>query len=410
MVRAPPAERAREPVPIVEATMQQPDSYAPTLTYAPPPRPEPPGPPTAPPRPPRRWLRPLLAALVALALTAGGGAVGALVADRGEQPAAAVGPVVVPAATATDGDSADVEAIARSLLRVVVEVNVASARGQGTGSGVVMRSDGYVLTNNHVVDGASSVTLTFSSGERLPARVVGADPATDIAVVKVDRTGLPVATFAPADKLQVGQRVIAVGSPFGLSGSVTTGIVSATDRVITAGQGGSQIVGAIQTDAAINPGNSGGALADGAGRVVGINTAIATGGGSDANAGVGFAIPSETALDVAGKLIAGKPIQLPFLGVQGGQDVSGRPGDELGLATRSGALIQQVESGSPADRAGLRAGDLVVRAGDRQINNWDALVSAIRRSAIGKPLTLTIVRDSRQQTVTVTPTVRPASG
>jgi putative serine protease PepD len=386
---------------------QQPDSDTQTTTSAPPPPPEPPRPPTTPPRPPRSWLRPLLAVLIAVLLPVGGGVVGALVAARGEEPAA-TGPVLVPASTASSGEAGDVESVARSLLRVVVEVNVANGSGQGTGSGVVMRSDGYVLTNAHVVDGADSVTLTFSTGERLPARVVGTDAATDVAVLKVDRGGLAVATFADADDLRVGQRVIAVGSPFGLSGSVTTGIVSATDRVVTGG-GDAQIVGAIQTDAAINPGNSGGALADAAGQVVGINTAIATGGGSGGNAGVGFAIPSGTALDVAGKLIAGKPVELPYLGVRGGQDVTGRPGDQSGLATRSGALIQQVESGSPAAEAGLRTGDLVIRAADRQINNWDALVSAIRRSAIGRPLQLRIIRDGREQAVTVTPVARPGS-
>jgi putative serine protease PepD len=356
------------------------------------------------------WRRRVLAAGLAVALAVGGGAAGAWIADRDEPPAAA--PVVAPAgSTGSPGGSAtDVEQATQRLLDVVVDVSTSGLGGTGGGSGVIMRPDGYIVTNNHVVEGAQAVTVTLPSGERLDAEVVGTDAAHDIAVLKADRTGLPAATFGRSSEVQVGQPVIAVGSPFGLSGTVTTGIVSALDRVVNAagGRGGSveQIVGALQTDAAINPGNSGGALATTSGQVIGINTAIASGSGS--SSGVGFAIPSDTALEVANSLIAGRPVQVPYLGVGGSEQPAGQqqPG-QFGTEDRAGALVQQVEPGSPADRAGLEVGDLVVELNNQPIHNWDELIAATRRTTIGQEVEVVVVRDGREQTLTVTSSARP---
>jgi putative serine protease PepD len=201
----------------------------------------------------------------------------------------------------------------------VVELQVSSAGQQGTGSGVVLRSDGFIVTNAHVVEGATRITVTLQSGERVGAELVGSDATDDLAVVRIAKRGLKAATFGRSASLAVGQRVVAVGSSFGLEGSVTEGIVSALHRVVLTGgrgQDSSDLIDAVQTDAAINPGNSGGALADERGRVIGITTAIESSNGD--NAGVGFAIPSDRAVQVADQLIAGRQVTVSSLGVTGG--------------------------------------------------------------------------------------------
>jgi S1-C subfamily serine protease len=358
------------------------------------------------PRRPSGWRRGAAAFVAAVTIAAGGGVAGALIAGR-EQPASAVGPVVVSTAPSNSA-AGDVEQAAQALLPEVVEIDVQTPQGAGTGSGVIMRSDGYILTNAHVAGDATAITVVLSTGERLTGRLVGADTNSDIAVVKVDRTNLPAATFATSGEVKVGQSVVAVGSPFGLSGSVTTGIVSALNRVVTgAGDGGGQIVGAIQTDAAINPGNSGGALADEAAHVIGINTAIAT-NGTDANAGVGFAIPATQALGVAEKLIAGQPVETPYLGVSGSEQITDQLAKQFGLGNRSGALVQQVAPGGPADRAGIRQGDLVVKLNGADVRNWDQLVVASRGTTVGKAVQVVVVRDGKELTLDLTPAARPA--
>jgi putative serine protease PepD len=212
--------------------------------------------------------------------------------------------------------------------------------------------------------------VTLQSGERVDAELVGSDGTDDLAVVRVAKTGLQAATVGRSASLAVGQRVIAVGSSFGLEGSVTEGIVSALHRVVLTGgpgQDSSDLIDAIQTDAAINPGNSGGALADDRGRVIGITTAIESSSG--ANAGVGFAVPIDRAVQVADQLIAGRQVTVSYLGVSGGaEDGDGQ-----------GARIQQVSPGGPATDAGLRSGDLVTRVGDRAVRSWEDLVLAIRQ-------------------------------
>jgi putative serine protease PepD len=299
-----------------------------------------------------------------------------------------------------ESSASDAQAVARAVLPAVVELGVTAAGRQGTGSGVVLDAAGHILTNAHVVEGAARITVTLQSGERVSAELVGSDATDDLAVIRVAKRGLKAATFGRSASLAVGQRVIAVGSSFGLEGSVTEGIVSALHRVVLTrgpGQDGSDLVDAIQTDAAINPGNSGGALADDRGWVVGITTAIESSSG--ANAGVGFAIPSDRALQVANQLIAGRQAAVSYLGVTGGD--AGDDGDG------QGARIQQVSPGSPAADAGLQAGDLVTRVGDRTVRSWEDLVLAIRQQQAGTTVDLRVRRDGGEQTVRVRVGSRP---
>jgi S1-C subfamily serine protease len=228
----------------------------------------------------------------------------------------------------------------------------------------------------------------------------------------VRRTGLTVATVGRSADLRVGDAAIVVGSPFGFQSSVTTGIVSALHRVVKvpaseSGGAGRELVDAIQTDAAINPGNSGGALANGSGEVVGISTAIATNGEGEANAGVGFAIPIDEAIEVATALVNRRPVQVPFLGADLDSDLS--PGDiqRYRLGNHAGALVGVVRPPSPAAEAGLRRGDLVVRFGDQPVRASDQLTVALRRSEIGVPLPLTVLRRGRQLVLQVTPADQP---
>jgi putative serine protease PepD len=271
----------------------------------------------------------------------------------------------------------------------------------GEGSGVVISADGYIVTNNHVVAGAggSTVQVTFNSGKILDAKIVGTDPKTDIAVVKTDTTGLTYAAFGNSDAVQVGDTVLAIGSPLGLQGSVTAGIVSALHRTITVGgdqqsqfqppSSTTTIGDAIQTDAPINPGNSGGALVDTNGKVVGINSAIAT-SGSNGNIGVGFAISSNKAKAVSDQLIKGGKVSHPYLGIS------------IGEAQNGGAQVQSVQAGSPAATAGIQQGDVITKVDNRAITNGEDLVGAIQSSSPGAKMTLTVVRNGAARTVTAT--------
>jgi putative serine protease PepD len=302
--------------------------------------------------------------------------------------------------------------IAPSVVTIEVTGQQSSAFGvqsvSDTGSGVIIRSSGYILTNNHVVAaavGGGSVEVTLSDGTTVPARIVGTDSTTDLAVIKIDgRSGLKAATFAASESLKVGQAVIAVGAPLGLSNTVTEGIVSTLHRPVRTGDtsGNSQaVIDAVQTDAAINPGNSGGALADLAGRVVGINSAIASvdtsGSGQSGNIGVGFAIPSETATKVADQLISSGKAVHSQIGVALASDSDssdGSPGD--------GATIATVNAGSPAAKAGLQSGDVVTKVNDRQITSSTSLIAAIRSYDPGTTVTLTFVRGGATKTTKVT--------
>jgi putative serine protease PepD len=303
-----------------------------------------------------------------------------------------------------------VAGIAAKVLRSDVSISVDDATGSGTGSGVVLRSDGYVLTNNHVVASAASagtITVSFNDGRvDLPARIVGRDPETDLAVIRVlGASALTPATLGTSADLAVGDPVVAVGSPLGLTGTVTSGIISALDRTVrvpgeSATAPSTPLFDAIQTDAAINPGNSGGPLVDLAGRVIGINSAIASltgAAGTDEQSGsigLGFAIPVDEARSIALQLIRTGRATHPVVGVQAqtvGADGNGP----------RGARVTSLVSGGPAKRAGIRVGDVITQVGDRTITSVDQLVVALRSYAVGDRVTLTVVRDGARVTVHV---------
>ncbi|MGW3606081.1 trypsin-like peptidase domain-containing protein [Micromonospora sp. NPDC005161] len=297
-------------------------------------------------------------------------------------------------------NSADLPKIAAAVQDSVVSIATTS----GEGSGVVLSADGYVLTNNHVVASAAgdTVQVVFADGKNAQAKIVGTDPKTDLAVVKADGvSNLKPATFGDSDGMQVGDQVLALGSPLGLQGSVTAGILSARDRTIRAGEGQPQdpnqqgqavssISGLLQTDAPINPGNSGGALVNTRGEVIGVNTAIATSGQSTGNIGVGFAIPSNKAKDVAGKLQRGEKVSHPSLGVGVNQAEGG------------GALVASVTPGSAADKAGFQRGDVISRFGDKAVNDSDDLVGAVQAGKVGDRVQVQFKRNGTEKTVTVT--------
>jgi putative serine protease PepD len=261
----------------------------------------------------------------------------------------------------------------------------------------VLDHDGYVLTNDHVVDGAKSVRVRFTEGGPVTAKVVGADPSSDLALLKVEPGGrkLKMLRLGSSSAIRVGQPAIAIGNPFGLRGTLTTGVVSATGRSIKAPNEFS-IDDVIQTDAAINPGNSGGPLLDAAGRVIGVNAQIAT--TTQANSGVGFAIPIDTAKRVIVDLKAGKHIKRPFLGVTTGDPTTG-----------TGAIIARVVAGGPADKAGLRAGDRIVSLAGRPITQSSDVSQAVTAKKPGDAVALRIRRDGSERTINVTLGTRPDS-
>ena len=303
-------------------------------------------------------------------------------------------------------------AVARKVLPSVVNVTIYQTSGftgnsqaVGNGSGVVYKAGGYIVTNNHVVENADRITVKVGMKE-LDAKVIGTDPKTDLAVIKVNED-LPLITVGDSSKLQVGQTVIAVGSPFGLDKTVTSGIVSALGRSELGDQSsGSAPVAAytnlIQTDAAINPGNSGGALVDTEGQLVGINTMIVTGNQASQNAGVGFAIPSATVVSVADQIISTGKVSHPFLGVS---SVTLTPDIVATLgkgAPTSGAVAVSVIAGSPAGKAGIQANDVITQIGDAPIASADALVLAIRGQKVGAVVPVKIWRGGQVVTVNAT--------
>ncbi len=384
---------------------ERPDfSYAPAGGSAPPPAP----PAAAAQRPERRHGRRRTAALLLCGalLCSGTGAATALLVDDDAPTTASTATIArsdgsARPASATSGGTAQSAAatIAPSVVTLAVTRGSAGPLGErssGTGSGVVLGSDGTILTNAHVVAGARTVTVTFDDGRTAPATVVGTDPTSDLAVVRVEGVrDLTAAVFADSDDLAVGQAVLAVGAPLGLSNTVTEGIVSTLDRPVRTGDGASEssVIDAVQTDAAINPGNSGGALVDLEGRVVGVPSAIATAGNGGGNIGVGFAIPSNDAVRVAEQLIADGSADHPLLGV----DIGGSAG-----ATASGAVLAGVTAGGPAAAAGLRAGDVVTEIGGRAVVDADSLVVAVRDHSPGAAVEIAFTRDGRSRTTTAT--------
>ena len=266
----------------------------------------------------------------------------------------------------------------------------------GVGSGVIITQDGYILTNNHVVDGSSEVQVTLQNGREMTAKVVGRDPKSDIAVVKVDGKDLPAIQMADSDKVQVGDVVLAIGNPFGVGQTVTSGIVSATDR---GGVGIEDYENFIQTDAAINPGNSGGALVDINGRLIGVNTAILSrSGGSQ---GVGFAIPSNLARTVTESLVKNGHVTRGYLGVRI-QNVTPEIADQFNLKDAKGALVGEVESDGPAAKAGLKPGDVVVKFDGKRVEDSRHLQLAVAETAPGAKVPMEVMRNGETKTLDVT--------
>jgi S1-C subfamily serine protease len=289
-----------------------------------------------------------------------------------------------------------------------------------TGSGFLVDNDGHILTNAHVVEGAKRVDVRLGDGDSQQAQIVGTDPSTDIALLKIDNTeGAHPLPLGDSSRVQVGDPVVAIGNPFGLDRTVTTGIVSALQRQIQAPNGFS-ISDVIQTDAAINPGNSGGPLIDGAGQVIGINSQIESQSGG--NEGVGFAVPIKTAADVVSQLENGGEVQRAYLGLSGG-DITPSIAQALNLPVQQGVLIEQVLNGGPADDAGVKGatgqatiggqtvpigGDIITKVDGKQVSGMDDVISVVNEHKPGDELTLTVWRDGQQRDVTVKLGDRPA--
>jgi len=331
-------------------------------------------------------------ALTALFGGAVGGAVGYTVAESNSSSSVtiAAGGLVTPAA-------GSIAAVAAAVQPSVVQLNVSGSKGEGTGTGFVVSSDGYIVTNNHVTGDAGNggtIEVTFVDGSTATGKLVGADPGYDIAVVKVDRTDLPALTLGSSDSVNVGDVAIAIGSPLGLQGTVTSGIISALNRPVTAGgQGGLAYINAIQTDAAINPGNSGGPLVNASGEVVGVNSAIATLGMGDATGsiGLGFSIPIDTAKRIVDEIIRTGTSQTPIIGVQ----------LDMGFAGPGGA-VSAVTPDSPAEAAGLLEGDVITKVDGNLINDSTGLIVAIRANAPGDQIELVVLRNGEMLTVALT--------
>ena len=296
-----------------------------------------------------------------------------------------------------------IAAVANAVLPSVVSIRVTVGDNGATGSGVVIDGAGYVVTNNHVISMAATdksdraaIQVQFSDGTRVPAEIVGRDPKTDLAVLKVEAKNLTVANLGKSSDVQVGDDVLAVGSPLGLSKTVTSGIVSAQHRPVKlAGEGSdtNAVIDAVQTDAAINPGNSGGALVDMQGRVIGINTAIRSETGG--SVGLGFAIPVDVMQTVAQTLIRDGQMHHPVIGLSARTKT-------VANEVMSGAAVADVSPGSPAAKAGIVEGDVIVKIGDREVTGPDELVVAVQARKIGETVNVQLIRDGRQVDVPVT--------
>jgi S1-C subfamily serine protease len=349
---------------------------------------------------PSVWLLVLIAALVSgIVGTAASLAVVTVSGEATEATPAAEPPApadqpVSGDTTSPDGSVLSVAEIADLVAPSVAAVEVAQATGaRGQGSAVIVGSDGLLVTNNHVIDGAATITVLLADGSRYTAQLVGSDPTSDLAVLTIQAEDLPAATLA-TEPPRVGETTVAIGSPFGLEGSVTSGVVSALGRTLAAPTG--SLTGLIQTDAAINPGNSGGALVNDRGELIGINTAIISGSGT--SGGVGFAVPAATVQQVSEQLIATGRVERAVLGVSG-QDIDPSVAAAYGLDT--GALLIGVEPGSGADQAGLQAGDIITAIDGTPITSMGELTVAIRDKAPGDVIEVSGLRNGEPFTVEV---------
>ena len=374
--------------------------------------PGPPMPPAGPPAlPPARRARGFSAAVVAMALVAGvgGGIAGAAAWDTwgAEDATGATGanatsvnaPLSPAPERAADGS---VEQVAADVLPSVVQINVTTADGGGSGSGVILTADGRILTNNHVVELAANggtLSVAFNDGTKADAEVIGTDPLTDSAVIQAKGvSGLTPAEIGQSSDIQVGQDVVAIGSPYGLDASVTSGIISALNRPVTVGQDaqGSITYPAIQTDAAINPGNSGGPLVDMSGRVIGINSSIRStdsGSGQAGSIGLGFAIPIDELMPIVDQVVAGDTPTHARLGIgvtEAAQD-----------SAAAGAVVGEVNAGSAAENAGLKTGDVITKVNDDRITGSESLIATVRSFRPGDSVTVTFIRDGGEKTTTL---------
>lgn len=269
----------------------------------------------------------------------------------------------------------------------------------GSGSGVIISSDGYIVTANHVIDGADEVQVTLDDNREFAGRVIGSDPATDVALLKIDGSGLPFLKFGNSDDLRLGQWVIAIGNPYELRSTITAGIVSAKGRALPSYTGEFKIEAFIQTDAAVNPGNSGGALVNATGELVGINTAIATRTGS--YSGYSFAVPSSIAQKVVADIRKYGTVQRALLGITM-QDVNGDLAKEKNLKEIKGVYINELTADGAAHKAGVKEGDILIKVGDVAVNSGTAVQEQISRLSPGEKVTLVLLRGDKEVTVTAT--------
>jgi S1-C subfamily serine protease len=325
-----------------------------------------------------------------------------------------------PAADQTDGGGMTVNDIYERDSKGVVFIQAGQANGTATGAGFVMDDEGHILTNAHVVEGADSIEVDFGdAAESRSAELVGMDPSSDVALLDVEEDDeLTKLSLGDSTKVEVGDPVVAIGNPFGLDRTVTTGIISAKARQIQAPNGFS-ISDVLQTDAAVNPGNSGGPLLDGSGRVIGINSQIATQGGG--NEGVAFAVPIETAREVADQVLEDGTVERAYLGISGG-DISGDVAEQLDLPIESGVLVDEAYAGGPADDAGIRGssgqdmvagrpvptgGDIITKLDGDEVTGMEDVISRINGMEPGEEVVLTVLRDGDETEVTVILGKRP---
>jgi S1-C subfamily serine protease len=392
----------------------------------------------APPPPPPsgrtspRWL--VIAVVAALI----GGAVGAGVAEAVGTGGNSTGSPAIKVGSASPGPAlaggASIPTIVKEILPEVVSIDAKGPNSSGAGlfgsvgggtfedegTGMIIATDGEVVTNNHVISGATTITVTlYGQTKALPATLVGADPSSDVALLKIDSppSNLQAITFGNSEQLQVGDAVIAVGNALGLSAgtpTVTSGIVSATGRTVEAGDSSGTttetLTNVIQTDAAINSGNSGGALVDSAGQVIGMNTAVASSSEGNAPAqNIGFAIPATTIQGLLGQLRQGGTTKASkaYMGVEV-EDETSEIQQAYGFVPSTGAVVLSVESGSPADSAGIEEGDVIVSYNGKSVNSAQNLTTDVQASSVGSTVTITLWRGQKKKTVTVTLAQAPA--
>ena len=334
------------------------------------------------------------ASLVVLALVAG--LLGGVLGGDATKGLISSGVNLVSSTSTIERSPDSVAGLAARVLPSVVSIETTSADGGATGSGFVIDANGYLLTNNHVVAGSLTIKVLLNDGREFAARILGRDESYDLAVLKIEASGLKALQFGDSEKVQVGDSVIAIGSPLGLSGTVTQGIISAKNRPVTAGDDESDsatsFISALQTDAAINPGNSGGPLVDATGAVIGVNSAIASLGSSGSGSiGLGFAIPINQARKTADQLIKNGKATYPVIGVAIDMNYNG-----------VGALIAKSASailpGGPAAKAGLRAGDLITEIDGKKINAPEELIVEVRTHNVGDEVTITYIRGTKTNT------------